>query len=138
MDEMQQMNGAAPRGSTHRERAAMAARLAFIVGVGLITALSLAPASALPPLGLWDKLEHAVAYALLAATGCTGFVSRRGRIAVLIGLAIYGGAIEVVQPVASASRESSVADWVANLTGIGVGYVLALLIRLFMRRTSLA
>lgn len=130
------MNGVAPRGSNYREHAAMAARLAFIAGVGLVMALSLAPASALPPLGLWDKFEHAAAYALLAATGCIGFASRRGRIAVVIGLAVYGGAIELVQPVVSASRESSVADWVANLTGIGIGYALARLIESLIRRAS--
>lgn len=110
-----------------RDVARNCTRAALLLGVGVVTALSLAPAAALPPMDLWDKLEHAIAYACLAAAGCVGFPSRRGRLRVILALAVLGGLLELAQTLAP-GREPSLGDWIANVTGIGVGCLAALLI----------
>ncbi len=132
---MHQTNDITLREPARRGVAVAVARLVFVVGAGLVTVLSLVPASALPPLGMWDKLQHAVAYALLAVAGCTGFSSTRGRRWVLIALAVYGGSIELIQSALSA-REGSIADWIANAIGIGFGYIVARIAGNAMRRSG--
>lgn len=103
----------------------------------MVTALSLAPAEALPPVALWDKLEHGLAYALLALTGCTGFTSGRARWLILCGLAGFGGLLELAQTLAP-GRDLSGFDWAANMTGIAVGYAIARVGDLFLQRWQVA
>jgi VanZ family protein len=104
---------------------AFSARGAFAIGVLVVTVLSLAPAQTLPTLDLSDKINHAIAYAFLAATGCFGFgVSRLGtQLVIVVSLSLFGGLIEVLQPLSG--RSASVADALANQVGIGLGWLLA-------------
>lgn len=104
---------------------AFSARGAFAIGVLAVTVLSLAPAQTLPTLDLSDKINHAIAYAFLAATGCFGFgVSRpRTQLIIVVSLSLFGGLIEVLQPLSG--RSASVADALANQVGIGLGWLLA-------------
>lgn len=115
--------------SRHKMVVQAAARLAFAVGVILVIALSLLPGPALPPMGFSDKLQHAVAYALLAAAGCASFPSRFGTVVTICGLIVLGGLLEIAQGF-TPTREPSVADWTANIVGIGVVYLCARWIRL--------
>ena len=110
------------------------ARLAFAVGVVAVIVLSLAPSSTLPSLDLWDKIEHAVAYAFLAATGCFGFglTAPRAHLPVVMALAAMGGLIELAQP--AAGRMTSAADLLANVIGIALGWLLARSFALVLRR----
>lgn len=105
---------------------AFAARGAFTIGILALTVLSLAPAQTLPGLDLSDKLQHAVAYACLACAGCFGFGLGRPRVqlAVVVALSVFGGLIEVLQPLVAA-RTESFADAMANQSGILVGWLLA-------------
>jgi VanZ family protein len=105
---------------------AFAARGAFTFGILAVTVLSLAPAQTAPSLDLSDKLQHAFAYACLACTGCFGFGHGRPRIqlAVVVALSVFGGLLEVLQPLAAA-RTGSFADWMANQIGILIGWLLA-------------
>lgn len=101
------------------------ARIALLIGVVLVMVLSLLPAPALPPVTLWDKLQHGAAYAMLAASGAAGFPSQRGLIVVSCCLATLGGLLELAQRLAS-GREASSADWFANLAGIGLVFLIAI------------
>lgn len=103
-----------------------AARGAFTFGLLAVTVLSLAPAQTLPGLDLSDKVQHALAYAFLAATGCFGFglTKPRTQLAVVVALSAFGGLIEVVQPLLAA-RTGSLADAFANQIGIALGWMLA-------------
>ena len=99
-----------------------------VATLGAVVVLSLGP----PPSGLEafpgaDKLWHAIAYA-----GCTGSwllaaVWRPGRgpgafpragIPIVVGAAVLGGAIELVQRVFS--RSADPLDWLADLAGIAL------------------
>jgi VanZ family protein len=104
---------------------AFSARGAFVIGALAVTVLSLAPVQTLPTLDLSDKINHAIAYAFLAATGCFGFgaFSRRAQFVIVVSLSLFGGLIEVLQPLSG--RSASVADTLANQIGIGLGWLLA-------------
>lgn len=110
------------------------ARVAFAIGLVAVIVLSLLPSNTLPSLDLWDKIEHAVAYALLAATGCVGFglMARRMQFAVLVGLTAMGGLIELGQPLSG--RTASIEDMLANVIGIALGWLMARSVSLVLRR----
>ena len=72
-----------------------------------------------------DKVVHLIAFAALAFP-----LARTGRIGLLpvfIGASAYGGIIEVLQP--SFGRSADMQDWIADIAGVGLGIILALLYR---------
>ena len=72
-----------------------------------------------------DKLVHLIAFAALAFP-----LARTGRIGLLpvfVGASAFGGLIELIQP--SFGRSADMQDWIADIAGVGVGIVLALLYR---------
>ena len=72
-----------------------------------------------------DKLVHLIAFAALAFP-----LARTGRIGlvpVLIGASAFGGLIELVQP--TFGRSADMQDWIADIAGVGLGIVLALVYR---------
>ena len=72
-----------------------------------------------------DKVVHLIAFAALAFP-----LARTGRIGLLpvfVGASAYGGIIEVLQP--SFGRSADMQDWIADIAGVGLGIVLALLYR---------
>ena len=72
-----------------------------------------------------DKLVHLIAFAALAfPLASTG---RIGLIPVFVGASAFGGFIEVLQP--SFGRSADMQDWIADITGVALGIVLALLYR---------
>jgi VanZ family protein len=98
--------------------------------LGTITALSLSPLPELPPGAQNDKLNHFVAYAALALP--VALARPRLWLAVIAGLALWSGMIELVQP--RVNRYGEWADFIANATGLGLGMLLAAgLRRLFPR-----
>ena len=100
------------------------ARMVFVAGVLAVVALSLLPQESLPDLGLWDKLNHAMAYAALALAGGLGFTGLRSLLLVGIGLLILGAGLEIAQA-ALPSRSPSANDALANLIGISLGSIAA-------------
>ena len=99
-------------------------RIALIVGVPAVIALSLLPQEVLPETGTWDKLNHVVAYAALTVAGGLGFKGWRPLLVVGLGLLILGGGLEVAQAVLP-SRSASELDALANLVGVLVGSIAA-------------
>ncbi len=100
------------------------ARLSFTLGVLAVTWLSLAPQEALPPIGMWDKANHVLAYAALSLSGGIGFVERRSALMVSLGLVVLGCGLEAGQ-VAVPGREPSIGDAVADIVGVGLGMATA-------------
>ena len=89
---------------------------------GLATAillyLCLAPSHDLPSVNLWDKAEHAIAWAVLAGTGFILFPRHR-RLVIAFALAL-GALVEVLQGLLPAlGRDADWKDWVADLAGVG-------------------
>ena len=105
-------------------------RVLFLIALLGVTTLAVLPGSALPAINLWDKLNHALAFfvlALLLAAACPGLALLRQWLILLS----YGVAIELLQAGLS-YRDASLADVLANVVGIA----LAALILVFFRRLS--
>ncbi len=97
------------------------ARGAFAIAVIAIVAASLLPAEELPSLDIWDKLEHVLAYSLLAVLGALAWAGRARATAVLgISLVAMGIVLELLQSLVP-GRYTDPADALANLIGTLAG-----------------
>ena len=101
-----------------------AAITGFAAGVAAVSVLSLTPSDALPGIEIWDKLQHVLAYLILAVTGAVAFPGRRSFPWLAIGLVILGGVLEATQAFIP-GRDAGVDDAVANAIGVGLGLVIA-------------
>ncbi|MCU0943710.1 MAG: VanZ family protein [Hydrogenophaga sp.] len=92
-------------------------RLAFWLSLAAITVASLVPVVMLPPqaLDLWDKAQHALGFGWLALLGLWAYP--RHVLAVVVGLLVWGAAIEVMQS-ATGWRYGDVIDWIADAVGV--------------------
>ncbi|MCV3205774.1 hypothetical protein OHD62_05515 [Mesorhizobium sp. YC-39] len=66
-----------------------------------------------------DKLDHAVAFAVLVTIGYFAWPKHRGKLTFL--LILTGAAIEVVQGLQMIGRDRDAWDWAADCVGMGVG-----------------
>ncbi len=100
-------------------------RSLFWAGVVGVSVASLLPRDALPPIAfvIWDKLEHVVAYAALAALGWLAYPARRNLAAIFLGLVMLGGGLELLQTHVP-NREATIGDAIANTLGVGLGLAL--------------
>ncbi len=85
-----------------------------------ITIASLVPVPMLPPqaLDIWDKAQHATAFAWLALLGLLSYPAQTPRVA--LGLLVFGGAIELAQD-ATGWRYGDWVDLLADGVGIFLG-----------------
>ncbi len=74
----------------------------------------------MPEIHMWDKLQHLMAYAVLATCGAVGFPGGRPRLIVGVGLIALGCGLEVAQA-AVPGRNPNIGDAVGNITGIALG-----------------
>ena len=92
----------------------------------VLTVAMLWPINQLPPgPDGSDKVVHLIAFAALAFP-----LARTGRIGltpVFVGASVFGGLIEVIQP--SFGRSADMQDWIADIAGVALGILLALLYR---------
>lgn len=104
-------------------------KTAFWLACGAVTAGSLTPAEHLPPMAfdLWDKAQHALAFALMALLGLTAYGKVRSWV-ICTGLLGFGAAIELAQWL-SGWRHGDLLDLAADGFGIVAGLVLFVLIR---------
>ena len=101
------------------------ARWVFAVSLVVVLVFSLMPPQAIPPPMGWDKMHHAVTFAVLAMLGCRAYPERK--VQVLLGLLAYGGLIELLQSLTS-YRFAETMDVVADGVGILVGWTLTRLL----------
>ncbi|MER8831075.1 hypothetical protein NKH73_31840 [Mesorhizobium sp. M0938] len=88
--------------------------------------LALLPVRLLPDLGMAvhdDKLNHAAAFAVLAALGSLGWPEHKVRLIIL--LASIGAAIEILQGAQLIGRDLDALDWVADCAGMACGLTIA-------------
>ncbi|QTQ33541.1 Uncharacterized protein pbN1_35550 [Aromatoleum bremense] len=85
-----------------------------------VAVLSLLPGAALPPVAfnVWDKAQHAGAFAALAVLGLWAFP--RQPVAVVGALLVYGVFIELAQG-ATGWRYGDWHDWLADAVGVTLG-----------------
>jgi VanZ family protein len=98
-------------------------RLAFWFSLAALTIASLVPVALLPPqaMTIWDKAQHALGFAWLAALGLAAYP--RASMAVAGGLIVWGGAIELMQW-ATGWRYGEWIDWLADAVGIAAAWLL--------------
>ena len=109
---------------TAAEAIRKAALVLFVLGVLAVASVSLLPQQALPPVGLWDKLQHLVAYGALALTGGAAFPGNRRLLVLGGGLILFGGALELAQA-GIPGRFGSIGDALANALGVALGLAVA-------------
>ena len=97
-----------------------------LIVTAVLTVAMLWPINQPPPAPVGsDKVVHLIAFAALAfPLARTG---RFGLFAVIIGASAFGGLIEILQP--SFGRSADMQDWIADIAGVGLGIMLALLYR---------
>ncbi|ANN60222.1 hypothetical protein EFV37_28585 [Mesorhizobium loti] len=110
---------------------------AFIVTLVAVLVLALLPVPELQEFGFDigfenDRVNHASAFATLAALGALGWPRRI--VTLVIFLALVGAAIEVLQGTTLIDRDLDMFDWVADCIGIAGGLVVALCVNWVMRR----
>jgi VanZ family protein len=114
------------------DRLGVAARVGLVAAVLAITWLAFTPQPDPPGLG-WDKLNHVVAFLVLAALAQLGWPGRAAlpwRVGLLLG---YGLGIELVQGLL-AYREGSALDFAADVVGVALWLMLARLLARVLRR----
>lgn len=109
---------------------AILARIAFLVTLAGVLLLALSPEWLLQAIGIGftshhDKLNHAAAFAVLAAIGSFGWPEHRARVVVF--LILIGAAIEVLQGLQIIARDRDVWDWVADCAGMACGLTISML-----------
>jgi VanZ family protein len=93
----------------------------FALACLILLYLTLAPGKDVPGVGLvWDKAEHAIAWAVLTGAGL--LLSTRRRWAILVFAFVFGAAIEVLQGTLPFGRDGDVFDLTADTVGIAVAY----------------
>jgi VanZ family protein len=106
-------------------------KLAFVIATLMVVVLSLLPNNDLPPVGISDKFEHIIAYAVLALLG--GFAFPRAIVLLAVMLPVLGVAMEICQ-MAVPGRSAEIGDAVADAIGVGLILVPLAVLRLVRRR----
>lgn len=97
----------------------------WFLGIMVLVVVCLLPAPDLPKVNLNDKLEHALAFALLSASAVQLFVRWRALLTVAFGLLVLGIGIEFAQALFTTTRAMEMGDVLADAIGIGVGLLVA-------------
>lgn len=74
----------------------------------------------------WDKIDHVLAFFVLAILGCRGY--SRYIFFAMLGLVFFGGLIEILQSFTS-YRSAEWADLAADIAGLVVGWGSDVLLR---------
>ncbi|HXA38123.1 MAG TPA: VanZ family protein [Phenylobacterium sp.] len=94
----------------------------FALACVILLYLTLAPGKDVPGVGLvWDKAEHAIAWAVLTGAGL--LLSTRRRWAILVFAFVFGAAVEVLQATLPFGRDGDIFDLTADTVGIAAAYV---------------
>lgn len=128
------MNAALNPGETLRAGWHRAARRLFWLIVLAVSLLALWPRLTLPEpeatQGTTQYFHHVHAYLVLMLVGTAGWGLRRG---LILGLTVYAILLELAQTL-SPGRQTSLMDMLASLAGVGLGYAIARLILLLLKR----
>jgi VanZ family protein len=99
---------------------------AFGLACAVILYACLAPTEQLPSVSVWDKAEHALAWAALTGLGLALWPRRPWRVAAFtLGL---GAAIEALQATMGLGRTGDLADLAADAVGVAAAVGLAALL----------
>jgi len=105
----------------------------FWPAVALVVWGELAPGAGIP--GVWDKLQHFVAYGGLAGMAVLAVGERKHAVRIAAAMIVMGAALEFIQ--AFAGRDASVRDEIANALGALAGAFTAAWLLDFLRMAGL-
>jgi VanZ family protein len=86
--------------------------------------LTLAPSKAVPDVHLWDKAEHAIAWAVLAGVGLVLFP--RAVLPIALFALGFGVLVEILQGALPFGRDADWKDWIADLVGVAAAVIVYL------------
>jgi VanZ family protein len=93
----------------------------YALACAIVLYMTLAPGHDVPGVGLvWDKAEHALAWAVLTGAGL--LLSTRRRWAIGVFAFLFGAVIEVLQATMGFGRDGDWHDLVADSVGIVMAY----------------
>ena len=102
-------------------------KIALMAALGIVVLSFLPPSDALQIAGS-DKLNHFIAYSVLAVFALYRHQSWVSAMVMVAGILMLGGLIELVQP--GFQRSSELLDFGADLAGLGFGAVVVATARL--------
>jgi VanZ family protein len=95
----------------------------YAIAVLVLAYMTLAPSKDVPGAGLiWDKAEHAIAWAVLTGLGLV--LSTKRRWVIPIFAFAFGAAIEVLQAIMPLGRDGDIFDLMADTVGVATAYFL--------------
>ena len=97
----------------------------------ILLVMCVLPSEDLPDPGTGDRIEHTIAWLVLTLTGY--LLAPRRLFAIPLFALAYGVVLEVLQGVAPTGRHSDVRDFFADALGVGLGVLIFLAIRRFLR-----
>jgi VanZ family protein len=102
----------------------------YVLACVILLYLTLAPGKDVPGVGLiWDKAEHAIAWAVLTGAGL--LLSTKRRWAIPLFAFLFGAAVEILQAVMPLGRDGDVMDLIADTVGIVTAWLVwRLMVRL--------
>ncbi len=94
----------------------------FALACAILLYITLAPGQDVPGVGLvWDKAEHATAWAVLTGAGL--LLSTRRRWLIPLFAFLFGAAVEVAQAVMPLGRDGDWRDLAADTVGVAAAWV---------------
>jgi hypothetical protein len=112
-------------------RGSRAARGLFFAAALFTLVMALLPRPPQLPGHPSDKIQHIVAFATLAALGAWAFPRLRP-LSLVVGLSLFGAAIEIAQAIPALHRDSDILDWAADTIAV----IVILLLVAWLRRSS--
>jgi VanZ family protein len=102
----------------------------YVLACLILLYITLAPGKDVPGVGLiWDKAEHAIAWAVLTGAGL--LLSTKRRWAIPLFAFLFGAAVEILQAVMPLGRDGDVMDLIADSAGIAAAWIVwRLMVRL--------
>jgi VanZ family protein len=100
-------------------RASRTARVTFWAAVCFAFVMAVLPQPPHFPGEPGDKVEHIIAFAVLALLGSFAY-PLTGLPRLLVGLSLFGALIEFAQEIPALHRDSDVGDWIADSVAAGL------------------
>ena len=81
------------------------------------------------------KVQHIAAFVVLSALAAWAY-PRLPLVAIFLGMALFGGLIEMVQSIPTLHRDADFNDWAADAAAAGATLLIVAAIRLALRRSA--